>query len=85
MVDSVNGSGGLQNLTQVNRTQNSKNADKRVENSEKAVSVDEVRISEEALGLAEAEATARETRTILEQQLEEVLSPEGGKKVDKLL
>ncbi|MEZ5813788.1 MAG: hypothetical protein R3E13_03570 [Alphaproteobacteria bacterium] len=85
MVDSVNSSGGLQNLTQVNRTQNSKNADKGVERLEKAVSVDEVRISEEALGLAEAEATARETRTILEQQLEEVLSPEGGKKVDKLL
>lgn len=85
MVDSINSNNGPQNLNQVNRTANSKSeSQKRVDQAGGSAPVDEVQISEEALSLSEAEQTARETRTILEQQLEETLSAD-GRQVDRLL
>ena len=89
MVDSISGAGGPQNISQTSRVQNNKNAeDKRAQEVEetKAAS-DEVQISDEALTLqAEqaAEHTAKETRTILEEKLDEALSNE-RERVDKLL
>lgn len=73
MVDSVNNSGNSQNVSQVNRTQNNRNSETRRSEGGTAPQ-DEVQISDEALSLAEAERTASETRTILEEQLDEVLS-----------
>lgn len=84
MVDSINGSGGPQNLTQINRNQNAKTDEKRAEKAETSDPVDEVSVSDEAQAL-QAEETAKDTRTLLEQQLEAYLSPEGGRKLDKLL
>ncbi len=84
MVDSVGNAGGPQNLSQLNRTQNSKNAEeKRSGGVSEAAPQDEVSLSDEALA-AQAEQTARETRTILEEQLEETLSSD-KRSVDQLL
>lgn len=84
MVDSVGGAGGPQNLSQVNRAQNNKNTEeKRSAGTGEAQAQDEVNLSEEALA-AQAEETARQTRTILEEQLEETLSND-SKRVDTFL
>ena len=72
MVDSVNGAGNAQNIAQTNRTQGAKNADqRRAENA--AQPQDEVSLSSDALAV-QAEQTAQETRTILEEQLDESLA-----------
>ena len=89
MVDSINGVGGPQNLTPTNRSQNSKvSEEKRAAQSSAATPVsDEVKLSDEALSLSQAEAaeeTARQTRSLLEEQLEETLSAD-RKRVDKFL
>ena len=78
MVDSVNNSGNSQNISQVNRTQNNRNSETRRSEGTTAPQ-DEVQISEEALSISEAERTASETRTILEEQLDEVLSNDRGR------
>ncbi|MCB1721306.1 MAG: hypothetical protein H6860_02825 [Rhodospirillales bacterium] len=90
MVDSIQGAGGPQNLSAVNRGQNNKvSEDKRVEKAESQAPVrDEVQISQEALALSQdeqaAEKTAKETRTILQEQLDETLSAD-RQRVDKFL
>ena len=85
MVDSINSNNGPQNLNQVSRTSNNKSeSQKRADQAGGNAPVDEVDISEEALSISEAEQTARETRTILEEQLEETLSAD-GRQVDRLL
>ena len=72
MVDSINGAGGPSQAGQVNRTQSLKNTEEK--RSERVGSPqDEVSLSERALE-AQAEQTARETRSILEEQLSESLA-----------
>lgn len=86
MVDSVNNSSGSQNLNRVDLKASNKPKEK--EEAEKtggSVPVDEVSLSNEAISLAEAEASAKKVRTILEQQAEETLSGEDGNKFDTLL
>jgi len=84
MVDSINGAGGPPNVSQVSRTQNNRTSEnKQAEGASSAAATDEVNISQEALSLSQAEQTARETRTILEEQLDEALSGGGG--LDELL
>ncbi|MCB9983254.1 MAG: hypothetical protein H6861_06235 [Rhodospirillales bacterium] len=89
MVDSINGAGGPQNLTATNRAQNNKPVDEERTGPARgaAAAGDEVRISQEALALQseqQAEQTAKETRTILQEQLGETLSAD-RRRVDKLL
>jgi len=91
MVDSINSAGGPQNIAAVNRVQDNKNAEqRRSERADEAQPQDEVQLSEEAQALQASQAeqeiqqTARETRTILEEQLEEALS-NNRQRVDTLL
>ena len=90
MVDSIQGAGGPQNLSAANRGQNNKvSEDKRIKKTASQAPVrDEVQISEEALSLSRdeqaAEQTAKETRTILQEQLDETLSAD-RQRVDKFL
>ena len=84
MVDSINGAGSVQNVAQASRTQNTKNtAVNSASSSEGAAAIDEVSLSDEALA-AQAEDTARQTRTILQELLDETLSTD-RKRVDRLL
>ncbi|MEM7650897.1 MAG: hypothetical protein AAF204_02300 [Pseudomonadota bacterium] len=84
MVDSVNGAGGPQNVSQVNRTQSSRNSETRRQDQASGVEpADQVELSEEAL-VAQAEATAQETRSLLEENSEETLSS-SRQRVDTLL
>lgn len=74
MVDSIGSSGNSQNVSQTNRTQNQRTKEAQGSNATSSAPQDEVQLSDEAISLAEAEQTAAETRTILEQQLDEALS-----------
>lgn len=77
MVDSINSNGGVPPINSTNRTQ-SRNDTRSADNSAASVSSnvsgDEVSISAEALDLAQAEQAARDTRSLLEERIDEALS-----------
>lgn len=85
MVDFIKGVTSIQNVLSGNKASSSPVKDEKlVDKKQHTAPVDEVQISPEALSLAEAEAAASQTRTILEQQTEEALSS-GGNALDALL
>lgn len=85
MVDAVNGAGGSQNSSQINRAQNNNNRSSDTQRSGVSASQqDEVQLSEEAISLSEAEQRAAQTRAILEEQSDEVLSS-GDARIDALI
>ena len=63
MVDSINGIGQSQNVTQTNKSQEQRA--ERAEERVRAREADQVEISQEAIDLAEAEQAAREARDVL--------------------
>jgi anti-sigma28 factor (negative regulator of flagellin synthesis) len=60
----------------VNKARNDAQAQK-TERSTASSQADEVQLSTEAQELTEVDALARETRTLLEEQQEQILSPQG--------
>lgn len=83
MVDPVSGSGGAQNSGAVNRSQKNQ-IEKQAEVIGASRDSDRVELSDEAISLADAEATAKATRTILEERVEETLSSDANR-IDTLL
>lgn len=75
MVNPTSGIGGVQNVTGAGKTQQSSEKSKS-ENTASASSgpVDEINISQEALSLSDAEATARSARSQLESNQAQTLS-----------
>ena len=88
MVDPVSGSGGASNTGAVNRAQNKNQIENRLEKRAEALGesrgLDSVELSDEAISLAQAEATAAQIRQILEDNVNETLSRDTGQ-IDKLL
>ena len=83
MVDSIGSAGGPQNLQQGNRSQNNRAAETRRADGPQ----DSVEISSEAQALQSEQAAlqaASQTRTILEQQIDQALAP-SSEAVDQLL
>ena len=84
MVDPIGGSGGPSNIGATNRNQNKNQIEKQAEAIGKSRGLDSVELSDEAISLADAEATAAKTRAILQENVEETLSSDASR-FDKLL
>lgn len=82
MVDSIGAN--LPTASQAVNKARSSAQTQRSERSEGASQTDEVQLSSEAQELTEVDSLARETRTLLEEQQEQILSPQ-GQSFDELL
>ena len=86
MVNPTSGIGGVQNVTGAGKTQQSSEKSKaEISEARSSGPVDEVRISQEALSLSDAEATARNARTQLQENQTQSLSGNKAGALEDLL